>query len=129
MFLLVFWMALITLMLFYSFREIGNPVRMNFKVYYQRKVAKINNDFGKGTWKKFIKNDLRETYQIMKRISSKKVITSEEYYKLRELVDEMERYIENNIEHSPTKKLDDELEVLRKINTQKSLNKIKERIK
>lgn len=103
--------------------------KIRFKKYYQKKVAKINNEFGRGTWKKFIKNDLKETQQTIKKTLSKKTITSDEYYKLRKLVDEMECYIENSIEHSPTAELDDELKLLRKINAQKSLNKIKERIK
>ena len=100
--------------------------KTHFKKYYQKKITKINNELGKKTWKKFIKNDLKETQQVIKKTLSKKIITSDEYYKLGELVDEMERYIENNIECSPTTELDDELEVLRKINRQKILQKIKE---
>ena len=56
-------------------------------------------------------------------------VLSDEYYKLIDLVDEMERYIENSVEHSPTTELDDELEILRKINRQKYCKKIKGRIK
>ena len=103
--------------------------KTRFKKYYQKKVAKINNEFGRGAWKKFIKNDLKETQQTIKKVLSKKIITSDEYYKLIDLVDEMERYIENSVEHSPTTELDDELEILRKINRQKILQKIKEKVK
>lgn len=88
-----------------------------FKIHYQEKVVRIDNNFGRGTWKKFIKNDLKETQQTIKKVLSRKTITSDEYYKLIDLVDEMERYIENSVEHSPTEELDIELEVLRKINT------------
>lgn len=126
MFLLVFWMVLITWVLFYSFREIDNPMRMNFKAYYQRKVAKINNNFGRGTWKKFIKNDLGETQQIIKKTLSKKAITSDEYHKLTELVDEMETYINNNTQQGSNIELDEEIILLHKINREKVKTRLKE---
>lgn len=89
-----------------------------FKKHYRKKATKIDNKFGKGTWKKFIKNDLSETQRVVEKVLSKKLISSEEQCKLRDLVDEMETYIENNIEYSPTTELGTELELLRKINAQ-----------
>ena len=100
--------------------------KSRFKLYYQKKVAKINYELGKGTWKKFIKNDLGETQQIIKKTLSKRAITSDEYHKLIELVDEMETYINNNAQQGSNIELDEEILLLRKINREKVKTRLKE---
>lgn len=100
--------------------------KSRFKFYYKKKVAKINYEFGKGTWKSFIKGDLKETQQVVKNTLSKKIITSSEYSKLEELLDEMETYINNNAQQGSNIELDEEILLLRKINREKVKTRLKE---
>lgn len=124
---MVLFSVFVAKVLVYISEQVGTSSTTRYKSYskeyLQRTIQRINNNFGRETWKKFIKNDLKETQRAIKKTLSKKMFTQEDYYKLTELVDEMERYIKNNIEYSPTTELDDELELLRKINAQKSSSK------
>lgn len=104
----------------------SKSVKAYIKKYYQEKIARVDNEFGRGTWKNFIKNDLKETQQVIKNTLSKKIITPSEYSKLEELLDEMETYINNNAQQGSNIELDEEILLLRKINREKVKTRLKE---
>lgn len=104
----------------------SKSVKACIKKYYQEKVARVDNEFGRGTWKNFIKGDLKETQQVVKNTLSKKIITPTEYSKLEELLDEMEIYINNNAQQGSNIELDEEIILLRKINREKVKTRLKE---
>lgn len=104
----------------------SKSVKACIKKYYQEKIARVDNEFGRGTWKSFIKGDLKETQQVVKNTLSKKIITPSEYSKLEELLDEMETYINNNAQQGSNIELDEEILLLRKINREKVKTRLKE---
>ena len=104
----------------------SKSVKACIKKYYQEKIARVDNKFGRGTWKRFIKGDLKETQQVVKSTLSKKIITPSEYSKLEELLDEMEIYINNNAQQGSNIELDEEILLLRKINREKVKTRLRE---
>ena len=104
----------------------SKSVKAYIKKYYQEKIARVDNEFGRGTWKNFIKGDLKETQQVVKNTLSKKNITPTEYSKLEELLDEMETYINNNAQQGSNIELDEEILLLRKINREKVKTRLRE---